>query len=544
MTARGEGRARACMIVANRDVCQNGAIAALIAWIDRPAMRFAEARRRRRAAARVERHDDRFGFGRRFVVRELRIEHFDRRLRRIASFRIALFDALRRARRAAQRNARSRTRYRCEPPLRRTARAAPTVRNVASTIARSPPIASASAQRSRCSYSASLRSAAYRPASTPSACAHRGARFANRLRSTSERIRTPGRRCTSRSAIHDLPEPETPHISTNAGRRANARSRAKSTCAWNRRNRSASSARLRLQRRHLRPHHRSIDEIEAEQRTAAIVAGLLEIAVEERIREIAAIANFAVHHQERRVADHVDPAQRLAELDAVERMNAVVEPHEVRQVQIAVTLAHEAVAAALFDRWREFGMSRVAPCFEFVDLFGPQSTRTATGAPAGSSRRPDRAPRRRCRTSRRPLRAAASSCTARACRRTRRALQSSGSLPRAAGRVACRSETAAYEPRTRSARRRRRNAPRRRSSVIGTTSTYNDSAKRRLRRTSSSQIAAPQRQRREIEESEVDGLLDLVGELAGEEHPRDVRLHQLDAVAVMQVGIGTHQVPE
>jgi hypothetical protein len=55
---------------------------------------------------------------------------------------------------------------------------------------------------------------------------------------------------------------------------------------------------------------------------------------------------------------------------------------------------------------------------------------------------------------------------------------------------------------------------------------------------------APQRERREIEETEVDGLLDLVGEFAGEEHPRDVCLHQLDAIAVMRVCDGARKVPE
>ena len=107
---------------------------------------------------------------------------------------------------------------------------------------------------------------------------------------------------------------------------------------------------LRVQRRDLRAHHRTVHEIKTEQRAARVVAGVLEIAVEKRIREIGASAHAAVHHEKSHVADQIDPAQPFAELDAVECVNAVVEPHEVRQVQIAVAFAHEAVRLARVDQ--------------------------------------------------------------------------------------------------------------------------------------------------------------------------------------------------
>ena len=122
---------------------------------------------------------------------------------------------------------------------------------------------------------------------------------------------------------------------------------------------------LRVQRRDFRTHHRTVHEIKAEQRTARVVTRVLEIAVEKRIREIDAPAHAAVHHEKGDVADQIDPTQPFAELDAVEGVNAVVESHEVRQVQIAVAFAHESLRAPRVDQRRQPSVLRFAPQFEF-----------------------------------------------------------------------------------------------------------------------------------------------------------------------------------
>ena len=51
----------------------------------------------------------------------------------------------------------------------------------------------------------------------------------------------------------------------------------------------------------------------------------------------------------------------------------------------------------------------------------------------------------------------------------------------------------------------------------------------------------PARERGEVEKPEAHRLLDLVDPLAGEEHPGDMRLHELDAIDLVRVDAGSEE---
>ncbi|OIQ95903.1 hypothetical protein GALL_220360 [mine drainage metagenome] len=96
----------------------------------------------------------------------------------------------------------------------------------------------------------------------------------------------------------------------------------------------------------LGPHHGAIDQVSVEHSEAGIVAGRLQVGVQEAVGEFVAAAQLQIHDQEGDLAHHVHPAQPGIELDAVEGHRRLVYPGDVAQVQVAVALAHEAAGAA------------------------------------------------------------------------------------------------------------------------------------------------------------------------------------------------------
>ena len=55
-----------------------------------------------------------------------------------------------------------------------------------------------------------------------------------------------------------------------------------------------------------------------------------------------------VHQQERQVVEHVDAGDVVIEFDGVEQRGTPVEQHDIAEMEIAVTDAHEtAIAAAI-----------------------------------------------------------------------------------------------------------------------------------------------------------------------------------------------------
>jgi hypothetical protein len=113
--------------------------------------------------------------------------------------------------------------------------------------------------------------------------------------------------------------------------------------------------------RDLRAHHRAIDQEEAQHRQSAVVACRLQVAVEEALREVHAAAVVEVHHRERDLGHDVDPAQRRTEFDAVEHDDAIVVQHDVGEMQVAVAFAHEAAVAAVAQKRRDARVLRERP---------------------------------------------------------------------------------------------------------------------------------------------------------------------------------------
>ena len=112
------------------------------------------------------------------------------------------------------------------------------------------------------------------------------------------------------------------------------------------------------------PHERAVDEVVAQHGQAGIIAGALEIAVQQAPREVGSAAVREVHYDEGDLAHHVDPAQARIELDAVEDEHAPAMERHVPEVQIAVALAHETFHAARFEGWDETPVLGFAPVAE------------------------------------------------------------------------------------------------------------------------------------------------------------------------------------
>ena len=234
-----------------------------------------------------------------------------------------------------------------------------------------------------------------------------------------------------------------------------------------------------------------------------------------------------VHDRERDLGHHVDPAQRRIELDAVEHDDAVLEQHHVREVQVAVAFAHEAEPQPLVHRGRDPAMRRVGPPLDRGDprrdvggVLQPAHVLEVGGRVRERGRGgPPRVGRRGARNL------------------GVEARDASREFVHALGRQRIRREQAvellrAVEP---------AHADRVLDAFAGAVDA------RRVRRAGDGRDAqveigrqpavqpqfllargTPLRERGEVEEPQVERLLDLVGIVAGEHDPRDVRLDDLD----------------
>jgi hypothetical protein len=119
--------------------------------------------------------------------------------------------------------------------------------------------------------------------------------------------------------------------------------------------------------RDLGPDERPVHHVVAQQPHARIVARELEIPVQKPEREIGASMLQQVHSQKRGFADHVDPAQVGAELDAIEDAHTPVDQRDVAEVQIAVAFAHAAFAHALVEQRRQRRMLIPGPCVQLIE---------------------------------------------------------------------------------------------------------------------------------------------------------------------------------
>ena len=131
----------------------------------------------------------------------------------------------------------------------------------------------------------------------------------------------------------------------------------------------ASTRTLRhAQSRDFGAYQRAIDEIEAQYGEAAVISRLLEIRVQKAVPEIGATAVVEVHHREGNFADHIDPAHRRVELDAVEDRELAVDAGDIAQMQVAVTLANEAFLDPAQESTAARDMLALGPRGERIDL--------------------------------------------------------------------------------------------------------------------------------------------------------------------------------
>jgi hypothetical protein len=89
---------------------------------------------------------------------------------------------------------------------------------------------------------------------------------------------------------------------------------------------------LPADRRDLGAHETPVNEIQVQHFDAVIVAGALEIAVQEMGREIPTSLCHEIHDQEGDVAKYIDSPQIGTELDTVEEGDAGRQAHEVTEM--------------------------------------------------------------------------------------------------------------------------------------------------------------------------------------------------------------------
>ncbi len=91
-------------------------------------------------------------------------------------------------------------------------------------------------------------------------------------------------------------------------------------------------------------HHAAVDQVETQHAQAFIVATRLEPCVQHGVGKAGVFARHQVHHQKSDVVGGVDPAQVGAELQRIERHEAAILQQQVLQMQIAVALANRTAA--------------------------------------------------------------------------------------------------------------------------------------------------------------------------------------------------------
>ena len=97
------------------------------------------------------------------------------------------------------------------------------------------------------------------------------------------------------------------------------------------------------------PHHGAVRLVQGEQGQAFKITAVFQVGVQHPVRQRRFLAGFQVHKQESQIIHHVDPAERLVELDAVKHRHLIIEHGNVGQVQVAMTFAHQPVFPSVGD---------------------------------------------------------------------------------------------------------------------------------------------------------------------------------------------------
>ena len=115
---------------------------------------------------------------------------------------------------------------------------------------------------------------------------------------------------------------------------------------------------------HLGPHRRPINRPPGQQRQGRPVATGLQRVADESPGQARLALGQQVHETESQVAQGVDVAQRVIELQRVKQHRRAVEPEHVAQVQITMHLAHMAGAAAQVHQAGQRGAALLGPALQ------------------------------------------------------------------------------------------------------------------------------------------------------------------------------------
>ncbi len=291
---------------------------------------------------------------------------------------------------------------------------------------------------------------------------------------------------------------------------------------------------VRADARDLGAHHRAVDEVEAQRLEALEIARRVEVGVDEPVREPRQPVVVEVHHGEGDLVHRVDPAEGLVELDRVEGHRDAVDQGHVAQVQVAVALAHEAVVLApredgleavelakrpraerLADGARVLAVVEELELGEVVDGFREDLRRRAEGALGARARH---APVEGGHAAREGFDLRGAELT-----RLRHAVQQG--LLREAAHL---HRVVEHEARAAEGRRLGRAGHRHHVEVEAGRGAA-------VQAQLLLAVEAARFQRGEVDEAEAYGLLDLVGEVTGQQHPGDVRLEELDRAHGMRI---------
>nr|WP_230963610.1 hypothetical protein [Burkholderia territorii] len=110
-----------------------------------------------------------------------------------------------------------------------------------------------------------------------------------------------------------------------------------------------------------RAYQRTVDEVARQHTQGRMVTRACQPAGKQAVRAILASAGGEIHQREREIARHVDPAQRVVEFDAVEHQDPVPPAHDVSEVQIAMTCAHETARMPIGEQRGDAGQFGFIP---------------------------------------------------------------------------------------------------------------------------------------------------------------------------------------
>ncbi len=119
---------------------------------------------------------------------------------------------------------------------------------------------------------------------------------------------------------------------------------------------------------HLCSHQRPVNQVIAQHGKSRVIPGLLQIGVEKAVGEPRQLAVEQVHDQERDLVHDIDPPERLVELDAVERRRLAVDERDVAQVQVAVALANEPPGLARLEARAQARVLVPGPATQALEL--------------------------------------------------------------------------------------------------------------------------------------------------------------------------------